>query len=109
MRGRSRTRSRAGEADPLQIFEHSLPDRADLRGARHLLVELVDAKDTPKMIMIHWSAQPTAVRPAAYADMAGKSMRLLATANTELTSAQGAATLTKIINVKQPDCRRWSF
>jgi hypothetical protein len=33
LRGRSRTRSRAGEADPLQIFEHSLPDGADLRGA----------------------------------------------------------------------------
>jgi hypothetical protein len=51
----------------------------------HLLVELVDTKDTPKMILIHWPAQPTPVRPEAYADTASKIMRVLAKANVELS------------------------
>ena len=50
-----------------------------------LLAELVDTKDTPKMIMIHWPARAEPVRPVAYADTASKIMRILARANTELT------------------------
>ena len=49
-----------------------------------LQVELVDTKDTPKMIIIHWPARPTPVRPEAYADTAAKIMRVFARANIEL-------------------------
>jgi hypothetical protein len=49
-----------------------------------LVVELVDSKDTPKMILINWPAQPTPVRPVAYGDIASKIMRILARANIEL-------------------------
>lgn len=49
-----------------------------------LVVELVDSKDTPRMIVINWPGQPTPVRPAAYGDIASKVMRILARANVEL-------------------------
>jgi len=46
--------------------------------------ELLDALETPKMIMIRWPAQATPVQPEAYADCASKIMRLFAKASVEL-------------------------
>ena len=49
-----------------------------------IAIELLDARETPKMIMIRWPAQATPVRPEAYADCASKIMRLFAKASVEL-------------------------
>ena len=49
-----------------------------------IAIELLDARGTPKMIMIRWPAQATPVQSAAYADCASKIMRLFAKANIEL-------------------------
>ena len=37
------------------------------------------------MVMVRWPAKPTPVRPEAYADTAGKIMRVLARADVELS------------------------
>jgi hypothetical protein len=50
----------------------------------HIAIELLDARETPKMIMIRWPAQATPVQPVAYADCASKIMRLFAKASVEL-------------------------
>jgi hypothetical protein len=56
-----------------------------------LVVELVDTKDTPKMILIHWPAEATPVRPDAYADAASKVMKIFAAANVRLTQIRRRA------------------
>jgi hypothetical protein len=52
--------------------------------SNRIAIELLDARETPKMIMIRWPAQATPVHPGAYADCASKIMRLLARASVEL-------------------------
>jgi hypothetical protein len=49
-----------------------------------IAVELLDTRETPKLIMIRWPAQATPVQPEAYADCASKIMRLFARASVEL-------------------------
>jgi hypothetical protein len=51
------------------------------------VVELVDAAETPQVVLIHWPVKSTAVRPAAYG--AAKAMRLLANADVELAGSDG--------------------
>jgi hypothetical protein len=60
-----------------------------------MAIELLDARETPKMIMIRWPAQATPVQPEAYADCASKIMRLFAKASVELARIR-ARRLTKI-------------
>ena len=59
-----------------------------------MVIELFDARGTPKMIMIRWPAQATPVQPEAYADCASKIMRLFAKASVE--PARSTSTLIKI-------------
>jgi hypothetical protein len=56
----------------------------DLAQDDHLVVELVDSKETPQAVLIRWPVKATVVRPAAYSDAAAKAMRLLANADIEL-------------------------
>jgi hypothetical protein len=57
----------------------------DLTENDRLVIELVDpAADTPQLVVVHWPAKATAVRPAAYGEAAAKAMRLLANADVEL-------------------------
>jgi hypothetical protein len=47
-------------------------------------IELLDARETPKMIMICWPAQATPVQPEAYVECTSKIMRLFVKANVEV-------------------------
>jgi hypothetical protein len=68
----------------IQSSPRITPAEGSITQSDQLLVELIDAKDTPKMIAINWPAQPKPVRPVAYGDTASKTMRILARANIEL-------------------------
>ena len=56
----------------------------DITQNEHLVVELVNRQETPQVVLIHWPAKATAVRPAAYGEAAAKAMRLLANADVAL-------------------------
>ena len=56
----------------------------DLNENDRLVIELVDPADTPQLVVVHWPAKATAVRPAAYGESAARAMRLLANADVAL-------------------------
>ena len=67
--------------------------QGDVTRHDHLVVELVIPTDAPKMILIRWPAKPTVVRPIRFADVASAAMKVLASANVELTRRRAAREL----------------
>lgn len=69
-------------------YENHFPERSSPRVTSpkmtRLVIELVDPADTPQLVVVHWPAKATAVRPAAYGESAARAMRLLANADVAL-------------------------
>jgi hypothetical protein len=56
-----------------------------ITGAVSILIELVEAEETPAVVIITWPAKPTACHPRRFGEIAAAIVRLFATAATELT------------------------
>jgi hypothetical protein len=57
-----------------------------LNGADTILIELVEADETPAVVIVTWPAKPTVLHPRRFPDVAAMVARLFATAATELAS-----------------------
>jgi hypothetical protein len=49
-----------------------------------ITVELVEADETPAVVIVSWPAQPTVLHPRRFPDVAAAIVRLFATASTGL-------------------------
>jgi hypothetical protein len=47
-----------------------------------ITVELVEADETPAVVIVRWPVKPTVCHPRRYADVAAAAMKILATAST---------------------------
>jgi hypothetical protein len=65
----------------------------NINGSDRIVVELLTPTDAPQMIMIRWPAAPTVVPPGRYADCASAAMKLLASANVDLTRRRATGEL----------------
>ena len=55
-----------------------------ITGAASILIELVEAEETPAVVIITWPLQPTVLHPHRFPDVAAAIVRLFATAATGL-------------------------
>ena len=53
-----------------------------------ITVELVEADETPAVVIVQWPLQPTVLHPRRFPETAAMIARLFATASTELTSTK---------------------
>ena len=59
-----------------------------ITGAASILIELVEAEETPAVVIIRWPARPTVCHLRRFPDVAAAIVRLFATARTELASTK---------------------
>jgi hypothetical protein len=64
-----------------------------ITGADTITVELVEADETPAVVLIGWPAKPTVVHPRRFADTAAVIARLFAEASTRLASIKASRRL----------------
>jgi hypothetical protein len=57
-----------------------------INGTNSLTVELVEADETPAVVIIRWPVKPTVLGPRRYAEAAAAAMKALASASTELAA-----------------------
>ena len=57
---------------------------AQLNGADSIRIELVEADETPAVVIVTWPLKPTVCHPRRFPDVAAMVARLFATASTEL-------------------------
>ena len=60
-----------------------------ITGAASILIELVEAEETPAAVIITWPAKPTVCHPRRFPEIAAAIVRLFATASTELARIKG--------------------
>jgi hypothetical protein len=53
-----------------------------------IIVELVEADETPAVVIVQWPLQPTVLHPRRFPETAAMIARLFATASTELASTK---------------------
>lgn len=57
-----------------------------INGHDSITVELVEANETPAVVIVTWPLKPTVLHPRRFPDVAAVVARLFATASTELAS-----------------------
>lgn len=57
---------------------------AQLNGADSITVELIEADETPAVVIVTWPLKPTVLHPRCFPEVAAMVARLFASASTEL-------------------------
>jgi hypothetical protein len=64
-----------------------------ITGAASILIELVEAEETPAVVIITWPVKPTVMHPRRFPDAAAVVARLFASAATELAAIKAGRRL----------------